>query len=172
MKDFISLCGVVCAGLKQRCGFYIFQETFFFFLQQQQFCECVCGLAGVTLECGRLKRWLGVNVRSHILSTSTWWTIIIHYCWLSALHLPSLSPTSASTLVSLLPTPSSTCLPFLDVLQWSAWSCHSVSPPSAYRFADLCPTMDKCLHANFSAFSRTFLPFRLLCSSDLFLSTK
>lgn len=111
---------------------------------------CVC----VDRRVAGVQKWIGVNVRLHILSISAWWTIIIHYYWLSASYTFSLFLLPLLTLLS----PSPTFSLFFNVLQHSAWSCHSVRPPSAYRFTDLCPTTDKCLHANFSAFSHTESP--------------
>lgn len=76
---------------------------------------------------------------------------------------PLLIPCSFLSSLALSPA----LLLFLDVSGWSVWSCHPVSPPSAYRFTDLCLTMDKCLHATFSVFSCTFLLFHPLLSYSL-----
>lgn len=147
-------------------------------------CTCVCVFAcvhvltGIKLMCRRLE-WLVVDTPSHthtppthtltehVTNTHTHWACpldeqlsFITGCWQPLSHC--IAPTSC------LPYSSLSAPPFTAVLQWSPWSCHSVSPTSAYRFTDLYLTTGKCLHANFSHTS--FLS--RFCSSNSFYSPK
>ena len=114
-------------------------------------CVCMCVLTGMRLGMG----WM---------FASTYWARPIdeQLSFITATCQPlTLSPAFANALFPYL-------LPFLQLSRFSLmsfndqhWGCHSVSPPSAYRFTDLCPTMDKRLHANFSVFLPSQSPLSL-----------
>lgn len=129
------------------------------FCGNNNLCVCVC----VDRRVAGVHKWIGVNVRLHILSISAWWTILT----VSLLHFLSLSPTFAHS------------YPHLQLSHFSSMS-FSIQH-EAVILSDLHQPIDSQIFARprtnacmpISLLSPTLNPLaNLFCSSDRFFSSK